>query len=400
MLTVISFLSALALLVYSPAPLLASNSLFLASLALLGGLIVLVVSPLISSLLMSPLQRLEQELVPNLMEIFRKDKPLRFSYFYLYLFSFISILISLALVLMSPSFQLPLLAFWLVAFGGALDLMHYYIRRATQFLDPFHLVDIFTQNTKKAIQNGKDANFLNSLESLSEVALRTIEQSKLALTTQVLDAFPPILNNFFSSLKNIGHINVDKTLEKETGRDEASYTVFYLLQRLSNINQRALKYHLETVCSRIIMILGKIIVYSAKFDLSMVTFPAHVLGQFALKALQHHMNEVGTLGTSTLLEVTRTIIAEVDLTYAELQEPFNTIANNLQVITQEIFKNDKTINLKILTQPLRDFKALFQSEKMAQHRDTPAIIQNVDGILSEFDALEQVMRAIPPIPTL
>src|SRR5262249_32914221 len=160
----------------------------------------------------------------------------------------------------------------------------------------------------KAIQNEKDEILWSSIDSLAEMALRSVEKSKIALSNQVLQNFPPIIQTFFASSKSISRINLDKETEKETGRDEASYTVFYLLQKLELINDKALQNRLETVCRQMVMVMGKIIIASAKFDLSMVSFPTHFLTKFGLKAQQHHFDEVAVLTTSTLLEIAKTIL--------------------------------------------------------------------------------------------
>jgi hypothetical protein len=205
---------------------------------------------------------------------------------------------------------------------------------------------------------------------------------------------------FFASSKSVARINVDKKIEKISGRDEASYTIFYLLQRLELINDRALEYRLETVCRQMIMTLGKIIVSCAKFDLSTVSFPTHFLAKFGLKALQHHFGEVGVLTTSTLLEIAKTILRDVDVTYSELQEPFQSIINGLDAIAKATFKKEKNTSIQVLTQPFEDLKSLFQLDKMVNHPDTPVIRHEIDRVLEEFTVLGQVMRAIPPIPNL
>lgn len=368
-------------------------------LMVLAATTILIIFPIINNLNLLPLQRLEQQLIPSLLERFRKDTPLNMSRFFIYAFSLLSYVTAIVWISLDFSFKLALLAVWIVLFGLTLDLMRDTFKRVTTFLNPFHFIDLTTYDAKRSIKEENDHRLFESLDALSEIGIRSIQDSKLALGLQTLDAFPSILQTFFASSKSIARINQDQKIKQETGRDEASYTVFYILQRIELMNSKALEYGLWTICNRIIMILGKIIVYSAKFDLSMVSFPVHVLGKFALKALQYHFNEVAALATSTLLEVSKTIVKEIDLTYQEIAQPFDTIINNLNAIAQATFKKDKNLNPRLLAQPFKELKELFQSEKVAQHQDTPVILQHLDTILGEFEALEQVMRTIPPIPT-
>lgn len=208
------------------------------------------------------------------------------------------------------------------------------------------------------------------------------------------------MHSFYASSKSISRANVDVEVEKQTGQDEASYTLFYLLQRLELINDKALRNRLETICREMIMALGKIIVYGAELDLSLVSFPTHFLVKFGLKAQQHHFNEVAELTTSTLTEISKSIVNNVNLTYAELVDSFHSIINGLVSLAKGEFQQNKFANIKVLTQPLVDLKELMNNPKIANHRDAPAIRLEIDRALSEFQMLEQVMRALPPIPEM
>lgn len=376
------------------------HPLYLIALMLTGGTLIFLGTIFLNTLILSPLNQLEQKLIPNLMNLLRHNFPLRLGRFLLFLFPLLSFVCVAILLAVDVPYQKWLFLGWIVAFGLSLDVLRDTWLRLVNFLNPIYLVEHFSQEAKTAIQNDKDQTLWQSLDGLAEICLRAVEKSKLALSTQALQTFPPIIHAFFASSKSIAHLNVDQTVEKETGRDEASYTIFYLLQRLELINDKALHNRLETICRQMIMTMGKLIVYGAKYDLSMVSFPTHFLTKFGLKAQQHHFDEVAVLTTSTLLEISKTIIQDIDLAYADLQEPFRAIINGLAAIARNTFKKDKQTNIKVLTQPLIDLKKFFETEKMAKHRDTPVIIQEINGVLEEFQVLEQMMHSIPTISDL
>jgi hypothetical protein len=365
-----------------------------------GSLAIFLLTVLSLSLSILPLQKLEQNLIPNLLDMYKRNHWLTFTRFCLFSFPLLSFFAVTWLYSETFKFKEWIIPIWLTAFGLSLDLLKNQWQSLLQLMNPSHLVSIFTSEAKKAVQNEKDDRLWGSLDDLSEIAVRAIDKSKIALSTQTLKSFPPIMDVFFASSKSVARINVDKKIEKISGRDEASYTIFYLLQRLELINDRALEYRLETVCRQMIMTLGKIIVSCAKFDLSTVSFPTHFLAKFGLKALQHHFGEVGVLTTSTLLEIAKTILRDVDVTYSELQEPFQSIINGLDAIAKATFKKEKNTSIQVLTQPFEDLKSLFQLDKMVNHPDTPVIRHEIDRVLEEFTVLGQVMRAIPPIPNL
>lgn len=398
--TIIAFVLALAIAFFSEMYVFEFNPVFLALLMIVTGTVILVITSLIYMLALIPLQRLEQALISRLVHLFRQDRAVRLNQKLLFVFPLVSYTCAAAMLLMNWSHKPLLFALWLVLFGFAIDLIRHHIKRSFNFLDPFYLIDTFTHEAKKSIKAEQDEALWDSLDSLSELSLQSIDKNKISLSTQTLNAFPSIMHAFFVSSKSIAHTNQDKEVEQQTGRDEASYTLFYLLQRLQSIYNKALQKHLETVCSQVIVVLGKIIVYGAQLDLSMVSLPTHFLGKFATNAQKRQMNEVSQIAISTLLEIAKTILTEINVTYSDLKTPFQTIINSLDSIAKEIFRQDKNSNIQLLIQPLKDLKALFSTEKMASHPDTPAILQSINNVLAEFEALEQVMRTIPPISEL
>ncbi|MBS4164835.1 Uncharacterized protein PRO82_002170 [Candidatus Protochlamydia amoebophila] len=369
-------------------------------LIIVGSLLVLLLTVLLITFSLIPLQRLEQNLVPNLVELYKRNRWLKTNRFCLFLFPLVSFFAVNWINSNSFQFKEWIMPIWLVTFGLSLDLLKCYWQKLMQFLNPSDFVNMLTRQGKKAVQNEKDDTLWSSLDNLSEIAVRSIEKSKIALSTQTLKSFPPIVDAFFASSKSISRINVDAETEKKTGRDEASFTIFYLLQRLELINDRALQNRLETICRQMIMTMGKLIISCAKFDLTMVNFPTHFLTKFGLKALQHHFEEVGVLTTSTLLEIAKTILKDVNINYAELQSPFQAIVNGLNAIAKATFKKEKNTSIKLLVQPFEELKTMFQAEKMVNHPDASVIIHEIDRILEEFTVLGQVMRSIPPIPNL
>jgi len=366
-----------------------------------GGTVIFLAIIFLKTFALMPFEYLEQKLIPNVMNLIQRDIPLRIGHVYLFLFVFISY-ISIPLISNIPDMdrQWAFLA-WMILFGVALDFLHDHWRRYVNFLNPSFLVSHVYQQAKKAIRNDNREALLSDLNNLGEIGLHAVEKSKLALSTQALQTFPSLLKTYFDAAKSISHISTKIDTEKnEEGGDAANYVVFYLMQRLELINDKALRDRQETVCRQMIMTLGKIIVHSSQFDLSMVSFPTHFLTKFGLKAQQHYFDEVTVLTTSTLLEVSKTIVAEVDVTYADLQIAFQSIVHGLAAIARATFKKEKDTNIKVLVQPLVDVQTLFKSDKMAQYKDTPAILEQINTILDEFSVLQQVMQSMPTLSTM
>lgn len=401
LITICALVMSLFMIFFFPIPI-DFATIYLSIIMLVGGTSILFITVFINTLILMPFEHLEQKLIPNLTNIVRHDTPLHLGRIYLFLFVLITYLcVAFVSHIADIKYQNWFFLTWLVLFGIALDILRDSWKRQLNLLNPSFLISQISNQAEKAIQNDKRNELLNHLDSLAEIGVRSVEKSKLSLSTQTLQTFPPLLKIFFDSAKSISHISRDIQAQQNfQGGDALSFLIFYLLQRLELINDKALRDRQETVCRQMIMSMGKIIVHCAQFDLSTVSFPTHFLTKFGLKAQQHYFDEVAVLTTSTLLEVAKTILTEIDTTYAELEDPFKAIINGLTALARAAFKKHKDTNIQVLVQPLVDLKAMFQTEKMGQHRDTPAIFQQINNVLDEFSVLEQVMQAIPPIPEM
>lgn len=362
-----------------------------------GGGLIFLASLFLNISVMGSAQNLEQKLIPHLMENIRNDKPLFISRFILFTFVLLSFGAALLTSHLAAVNQL-FFKCWFIAFAVTLDILNDVWKRSLRFLSPSFLVEHIAANAKAAIRNDKDNELWESLDNLSEIGLRSTQKSKLALSHKVIQNYPEIMKIFFEASKSIGHIQKNDFVKKKNGVDEASFAIFYLLQRMELLYDTALKLRLETVCRQIIISLGKIISYCSSYDISTATFPVHFLVKFGLKGLQHHFGEIGVLTTSTLLEISKHATQDVDLTYEELQAPFRAIINGLDALAKQSFKQDKTKPLKGLVYPLIELKNLFETEKMKGHRDTPIIIASIDQVIAEFQALQSIMQTIPSIP--
>lgn len=387
------------ILVFFTPPPLGFDVKYLMDIILVGGVAIFAAQAALYALILTPFSKLEQNLVPGALKFLRKDTPLRFGRLFFFTFILLSFFCT-AIVsrVQKEEYQDWFFIIWLILFGASLDVLRDSWRRIANLLSPSFLASRIASDATTAIQNGNHANLLGDIDNLSEVGLHATERSKLALSSQVVQSFSSIMKAYFESSKSIAHAPIIEDAGAKRGDvDEESYTLFYLLQRLELINDSALRTRCETVCRQMITALGKIIIYAGTLDLSMVSFPTHFITKFGLKAQQHYFDEVTTLTTSTLLEVAKTLLAEVDITYAGLKEPFESILNGLSAVARGTFKKNKESNIKVLLQPLLDYKKLFQSEKTAKHRDLPQLMQQINNAIEEFSILQQVIASQPII---
>lgn len=389
------------LLLFSPfGQMLASSWDNIAVAILVAASLFIVLLPLIQAMSWSSLQKAEKLLTPRLFELKAQDKWLLFAKGWLVLFPVLSFAVALlGHALVAPARTIALSA-WLFLLGVSLDAVQHFLNRVASYLNPYSVLDHFTHSAKTSIQNDRELELCDSADALSEMAIKSVQESGSALPMGVLGKMSEIFKRFMEASRSIAHPESDKETQALGINDKISYTLFYFMQRLEMINRKAVDRHLEPVSSKVVTTLGNMTLQSAKLDISLASFPVQSLGKCAVEAQQNKMPEVGVKATITLVEVARTILQEIDVTYLELKDTYTSIVAEIKEIAQEAFKQDKSLSIPVLKQPLLQIRAFFTEDKMAAHTDTPVILDAVDRAVAEFDALELVLRTIPPIPRL
>jgi hypothetical protein len=357
-------------------------------------------SPLIQTLSWLPLQKAEKSMSPRLLELTRHDGRLKFNQVWLIFFSLVSFALALCGNLLEVPTRTLSFAIWLFFFGISLDILQSTIKRVMSYLNPYAALDHFSKAGKKSIQNDREMDLCDVVDALSETAIKGMHHSGTVLSIEALSRIQDIFKHFLEAAKSIAHPEHTKESEKLGITDKISYTLFYILQRLEMVNHLAAIKTLEPVCSSVVTTLGKIAIHAAKLDISLSPFPIQTLGKSALLAEKHGLADVSVKATITLLEVARTILQEIDVTYLELRDTYQTIVSQMNEIAKEAFKQDKTLSIPLLKQPFVQLRELFVGEKIASHTDTPAILASIDRAIAEFDVLEMVLKSIPPIPNL
>jgi hypothetical protein len=347
-----------------------------------------------------PMQKAELNATPHILEMYQKDKGIKLSTGWVVVFSLTSIILGIVVLQTHIPDKKIVFAVWVVLFGIAIDALYHSFRKVSEYLNPFAVVELFSKEAQQCIQNERELDLCHWIDGLSEVAMKAINKHSISLSNTAINQQQQTARLFLQSAKSLSHHSQDKQ-SKELGiTDKVSYIMFYLYQRLDLEFDSALKIHLEPTCSNIIVILGKIAIDAAKYDVSMATLPLRFLGKFANAAQEKDLSETVIKASCALLETGRTILNDIDITYAEIKDPFLSIVNSLESLAKGAFRKDKSTNIALLIQPLIELKAMFASEKISKHQDAPAITQSIDRVLGEFEALQMVMNTLPTIPSI
>lgn len=397
MITLFSLIFASLLFFFHP-PLVDTEALHANAITLVGGSIVFAAWIAMQCTALRSFASFERKLIPDIMTMSRRDPLIKMGTLILCLFVFFSYLASACLSRLPNLFYQDILyVAWFILFAASLDLCHAMWSRFGHLLTPSFLITRLSQRAFHAIQQDDHADFLSSLDLLSEVGVQAVEQGKLALSIQVLQAFPSLVQAFLQSEKSISHLSGKLKEEKEGLGDIESFALSYLLQRLEFIYDKAIRDRQEAVCRQLITTLGLLIVYCAKHDLTLVAFPTRVLTQCGLKAQHHLFDDVATLTTSTLLEIAKTIVTEIDVTYGNLQDPFRSLLRGVAALVKGTLQKQQSSHITGIIQPLRDLRTLLETERLAHHPDQPVLIREIDSLLEEISLLGQVMQTLPEI---
>lgn len=342
-----------------------------------------------------PLQRAEQHITPRILELFHRDHWISWINY-----GIILLTLSMLVILFYPlPLPLPPLVCGLILLGITLDLLYWLVRKIFNYLNPFPVAKMFTKEAEKSILQNREIDLCDSLESLSEISLKSVSRSSSSLCNQCLDEMREIMRLFLDSTKSLASVGPDVQAQAQGITDKVSYTLFFFFDRLDMIYKKATSLGLSQICSSIVTLLGKVSIYAARCDLSLVGYVVDYIGKFSIAAEKNKSPEIALKGTCTLVEASKTIINEINLTYMDLKDPFFSIINQLNEIGKEAFRQNKQSSIALLTVPFQDLKALFQSPKVADHPDTPTIMADIDRVMAEWTTLETVIRTIPPMMT-
>ncbi len=346
------------------------------------------------------LQNAEKNFTPRVLELFHRDRYIKFTSICLELLPLIAFFIAFVLIAIPTPYRIHMLIFWVILIGITIDLTRGLIRRIQNYLNPYGVVKMMTSAAKSSIRNEEEIELCDWIDGISEISLKAISRNSTSLGCQAVNELQSIAKHFLESSKSISHHLQDAETKRLGIRDKVSFTLFYLYQRLELINDKAIDKHLEPICNSVITALAKISVYTAQFDISLTSYPVRSLGQCALRCQVHQMPETGIKAVLSLLEVSKTILKEVNLNYLMIKEAFFSLIIQMHELSKEIFKQDPNARLDVLMQPFKELKELFSEEKISKHPDTPEIEAKINNVLGEFSALEMVLRTLPPIPQI
>lgn len=360
-------------------------------------LLLLIFQTLFLTLLFTPLQRAEYEITPRIFELLKNDSHFKWANILLFSLSLIVLFFSLSPLsaTISPFWTM---SFLILAFGIITDLFYHMIRRIYSYLDPFTAIKHFTLSAKKSLANHQEEKLSDWMESLSEIALKSIDKGNFSLSSTAVNESSHIINAFLESAQKRQALPDAKGVPPaRISEEETNYLLIFFLDRLESVYNKAFVKKDASMCSQMMTLLGKTAIKAAQTNPSYATYPIYLIGKFSRQAEENGLTDLSLKGSCTLVELSKSIVENFSPPPQEFKDPFLSVIAQLDEIAKAAFKRDKTLNINFLSYPLQDIKNIFQAEKMTSYQDTQLLLKELSSVLAEWDALEGVMKMMPPL---
>lgn len=392
--TIVAFLVALIIWFSSPAGLFNNNNLPLLISAM--AILLFLTLAIIRSVNLGSLQEERRLSSSRVGELWKKDLILNTVGIWTTVFVIVSIACSIHLASMPSHWGPWSLGLWVLLLGVTLDSIRIFNQRVQQYLNPFETIKLIVQSAKESAVHEKETEFCDWIDALTEITLKAIRDDNLSLASDSLDGTQQAAADLLdiSRASSLQHADAKSSIER------VSFILFYLFQRLDLIDTKAIEKNFETLCSQLVSVLGKIAINAAKYDLSLSAYPMHFLAKLAKRAQENKFPDIAIKTSLMYVEIASAIANDPNAAYLEIKTPLLNITGHLEEIAKETFRLDKTIDIKILTQPFINLKAALLSSKASLHQDIPPVTLDIDRIIGEFDTLDVVMKTMPPIPEI
>lgn len=340
------------------------------------------------------LQGADRHATPRIIGLFRRDRHVQLIHGLILFWSLFSIWLAL-----TPLSNLPfkvdwILAVWLVFTGAALDLATHLFDRVLSYLNSFDALGFIHEQAVREIRVGNDAELCDWIEATSDAAVLALSHDSVGTCVEAVDSLRAILQSYLA----LNHKALRGAAADSDPMQRATYILYYAFDRLASLYRLARKRGLESVCNAIVSSLGKIAVGAAEIDLGLVVHPVHYLGMLSKEAIQDGSQTAGRKAMLTLVQTSKLILSDPEVLQKGLDRPFLGIVRELEALSKESFRKDKSTSISTLTAPVQDLKKVFEDERFANHVDVIPIRTEIDRVLGDFANLDLVLRAIPPIP--
>lgn len=361
-----------------------SSYLLLPTVSLVVGTVILILAGLIHTLVPFLAQKAEQERINCTFELFQEDPVLIGTKVFLSTYCFISFLI--ALNLFPPTFWIT--SFWILLTGIALTALTKTTRTILNLLDPYHALFLIEQKLLKAIPRNDLDSICQQVRNLCSIGAKASQQNDLSLTEETIKVLGTSITFFAKSFfKNEDPLDEDQL-------NKLTYATAYILEEYEMIFDIALTKHQSNILAQIIVRLGRWTLALAIRNPNLASLPLSTLASFADQIQELEMDTLTTKIGIVLEQLAKSLATTPKVFDQDISNLFEQVVHHLHEMMNELFKKNKKIPIKILTAPFLEIKTTIMKEE-EPHPQSQKLIQILDAALSEFSALESVIKKLP-----
>jgi hypothetical protein len=250
--------------------------------------------------------------------------------------------------------------------------------------NPYHLLKGYQDKAFDAVSQTNEPAICDWIEAIQEVALKALHKSETPLVSAALDSQLQIGKNFLSA---------PNTLDLS----KIGYVMFFLYERLKVLFEKGLSEKQEPVCMQIITTYGKLALHSMGTHPHFAGYALTFIGDLAEKGVKLGMREIGVKTGLMLIELTKSVANDISLDEYDLREPLLGIVKNLEEISSELYRQDKTMPIDVIKEPFLQLKTVLVSSKSSDHPTIVMVICDIDRVLAQFQELELILKTIPSI---
>lgn len=325
----------------------------------------------------SALQNGELTGTPKSLELLRADQKLKWALILLFIWPLISLI-------PMGSFTW---AYLLILIGLGLDTARFLVLRLLDHLNPFQMVGLLEEASLQFLKKNQQLSLCETIEALGEMGTKGIRRGNSTLANQTVNV-----------LETVGERIL--TVEKNSGKDTLTYMILFILQQMELLFKAAIDTGGGLSLGHLITNVTKLASFAAKVDLSLALYPLHYLRRMAKKAVEEGHLDVGVKTTLSTQALAKEIVKLPSLESQELEPPFHCLIDIMEEVAKETFRKEKSTPIELLMRPFLDLKTLFNETQLVNHQDTPAIQKQLDRIIGEFQALDALLKTMPPLPNL
>jgi len=363
----------------------------IATLFTIVGSLFLLAMILSNFLALIPVQRSSKRTSPKVLELFSSDPKQRWAKMGIVLFIFYSFLAPLYIT----EEHLPVLVvIWIVLLGCAIDFFRLWSHRVLAYCNPSVALKQLKRSSIATASGSQQEKLFPWIDSLTETAIRSIDNVGTSLAIDTLDAMSQTSQAFLQTA-TANRIKLISGEERDEYRENVSYTLFYLFDRMETVFNKALTEGSDMTAVSVITTLGKISIFTAKHDPQMASFPVHFIGKFSRRAVIKGMQDVGIKASYTLQEVAKILAEEKIFAGGGFEDLFLSIVKNLDDLSKELFRCDKSINVLSLIAPFAELKKLMNHEQIKDLPEIGKVTNEIDNVIEDFQALQQVVVNVP-----